>query len=51
MKNTGYQSHLFYYEGYSIEEIGKILRLNPATVGTRLAHGRALLKKMIGNID
>ena len=43
--------HLFYYEGYSIEEIGKILRLNPATVGTRLARGRALLKKMIGNID
>ena len=37
--------HLFYYEGYSIEEIGKILRLNPATVGTRLARGRALLKK------
>lgn len=37
----------FYYEGYSIEEIGKILRLNPATVGTRLARGRALLKKWL----
>ena len=36
--------HLYYYEGYSIKEIADILRLPPATVGTRLARGRALLR-------
>ena len=36
--------HLYYYEGYSIKEISEILRLPAATVGTRLARGRTLLK-------
>lgn len=36
--------HLYYYEGYSIKEIADILRLPPATVGTRLARGRAELR-------
>lgn len=40
--------HLFYYEGYSIEEIAAILHLKPATVGTRLSRGRAILKRIIG---
>ncbi len=40
--------HLHYYEGYSIEEIAKIMRAKPATVGTWLARGRQLLKNMIG---
>lgn len=43
--------HLFYYEGYSIEEIAGILHLKPATVGTRLARGRAMLKRMIGGTE
>lgn len=40
--------HLFYYEGYSINEIAGLLHSNPATVGTWLARGRALLKTMMG---
>lgn len=43
--------HLHYYEGYSIQEIGQILKMNPATVGTRLARGRQLLKHQIGGLD
>lgn len=41
--------HLYYYEGYSIEEIGKILNTSPNTVGTRLARGRKLLKNKLGD--
>jgi len=41
--------HLFYYEGYSIEEIAVITGNKPATVGTWLARGRMLLKTMIGD--
>lgn len=36
--------HLYYYEGYSIKETAAILRLPVATVGTRLARARNLLK-------
>lgn len=36
--------HLFYYEGYSAEEIGKLLSRNPATVRSQLARGRTLLR-------
>ncbi len=36
--------HLYYYEGYSIKETAAILRLPAATVGTRLARARKLLK-------
>lgn len=39
--------HLYYYEGYSIKEIARILTLPPATVGTRLARARAQLKKQL----
>ena len=35
---------LYYYEGYSIAEIGGLLSLPPATVGTRLARARQKLK-------
>lgn len=39
--------HLYYYEGYSIREIGTLLGLSAATVGTRLARGRERLRKML----
>lgn len=39
--------HLHYYEGYSIKEIGKLLGLPAATVGTRLARGRERLRKIL----
>lgn len=40
--------HLHYYEGYSIAEIGKLLRCPMATVGSRLARGREKLKQELG---
>lgn len=40
--------HLYYYEGYTIAEIAQILSLPGATVGTRLARARTLLKKQLG---
>ena len=43
--------HLFYYEGYSIQEIADILQAKPATVGTWLARGRSLLKDKIGGFE
>ncbi len=43
--------HLYYYEGYSIKEIAKILQQKPATITTRLARGRNRLKKLIGEMD
>lgn len=44
--------HLFYYNGYSIKEIAAIVGKKPATVGTLLARGRTLLKRMmIGGFD
>ena len=39
--------HLHYYEGYKLSEIAKLLALPTATVGTRLARGRARLKQML----
>lgn len=39
--------HLHYYEGYTAKEIGKLLGLPAATVGTRLSRGREKLKKIL----
>ena len=39
--------HLHYYEGYSMKEIGTLLGLPAATVGTRLARGRERLRQML----
>lgn len=36
---------LYYYEGYSVKEIADILRLNSATVRTRLSRARELIRK------
>ncbi len=43
--------HLFYYEGYRADEIGKILGIPTATVHTRLARGRARLKILLGGTE
>lgn len=39
--------HLHYYEGYGLREIGAMLGVSTATVGTRLARGRARLKTLL----
>ena len=39
--------HLFYYEGYSTAEIGKMLGRQEATVRSDLRRGRAALKKVL----
>ena len=39
--------HLHYYEGYSIREIAELLGCRPATVGTRLARARRLLRQAL----
>jgi RNA polymerase sigma-70 factor (ECF subfamily) len=39
--------HLYYYEGFSIKEIARILALPAATVGTRLSRARAQLKVIL----
>ncbi len=44
--------HLFYYENYSMQEISKLLRKSPGTIGTWLSRGRKLLKnKLDGGFD
>lgn len=42
--------HLHYYEGYAIREIAELLGDKPATVGTRLARGREILREKIGGM-
>lgn len=37
--------YLYYYEGYSVAEVGELLHLKVSTVQTRLARGRAKLKQ------
>lgn len=39
--------YLFYYEGYSLEEIGKIMGKKPATIGSWLHRARKKLKDII----
>lgn len=40
--------HLFYFEGYTTEEIGKITKTNSQTIRTRLSRARTMLKKSLG---
>lgn len=44
---TGYRVvvYLYYYEGYSTEEIGKLLKISKTAVTTRLQRARLQLKK------
>lgn len=39
--------YLYYYEGYSVAEIGDILERKPSTVQTHLARGRERLKQAL----
>ena len=39
--------HLYYYEGYSIKEIARLLALPVPTVGTRLSRGREHLRSLL----
>ena len=39
--------YLYYYEGYSVAEVGQLMGLKPSTVQTRLARGRERLKTML----
>lgn len=43
--------HLHYYEGYTAKEIGKMLGVPAATVGTRLSRGREKLKAILKEDD
>ena len=43
--------YLYYYEGYSVEEISQILKKKVNTVYTLLSQGRHLLKEKIGDED
>lgn len=40
--------YLYYYEGYKINEIARMLRLNPNTIKTRMRAARGKLKHRIG---
>lgn len=40
--------YMYYYEGYSTKEIAQYLRCPGATVRTKLARARKLLKEMLG---
>lgn len=42
--------HLYYYEGYSIKEIGEILNKKEATVKTALHRGRKLLQNKLKGV-
>ncbi len=46
----GYRTviHLHYYEGYSTEEIARLLTVRPSTVRSRLFRARKLLKDQLG---
>lgn len=41
--------HLFYYEGYSTEEIARMTGVAPGTVRSRLSRARAKLKKLLSD--
>ncbi|MEG0547873.1 MAG: sigma-70 family RNA polymerase sigma factor [Coprobacillus sp.] len=41
--------YLYYYEGYSIEEIATILKINSNTIKSQLSRGRTILKERLGD--
>ncbi len=46
-KNNRIALYMYYYEGYTIEEIGHILDVSSDTVSSRLHRGRQQLKKLL----
>ena len=40
--------HLYYYEGYSVREIGQITKRSETAVQTQLYRARKLLKQQLG---
>ena len=46
-KNYRNTLYLFYYEGYSIDEIAQIMSKNPSTIGSWLFRARKKLKNII----
>ena len=42
--------HLYYYEDYDTKEIAGILKMKEATVRTRLARGRKILKEVLSDV-
>jgi len=43
--------HLFYYEGYSINEIAEIMQTKASTIKTWMYRGRNILKNKLGGFD
>ena len=39
--------YLYYYEGYSVEEVGELLGRRSSTVQTQLARGREQLRRKL----
>ena len=46
-KNTQIVLYMYYYEGYSAEEISRILGISKSAVNSRLKRGRQKLKKLL----
>lgn len=44
---TSESEHLFYYEDYSVREIGEILKISESNVKVRLSRGRMLLRETL----
>ena len=42
--------HLYYYEDYSVQEIGRILGISPSNVKVRLSRGRQMLKATLQEV-
>lgn len=42
--------YLYYYEGYSVKELAKLLQTNPSTIQTRLSRGRDRLKAQLKEV-
>ncbi len=43
--------YLYYYEGFSVNEISKITKTNPSTVRSQMKRGREKLKEILGGDD
>ena len=43
--------HLYYYEGYSTEEIAGLLGKKPSTIRTQLTRAREILRKLLKEDD